>query len=138
MSITEPGDRIWTSEGSIAFFSQRLIVPPNSSDWPLQAFFSDALAHRWWTYAGDEMKDYKLGLATPKQFIEAWKKEDVKVIVIIRGRGWIPYPDELLWNGYCGLEGVASYIQNYYDLRRAVISPEVGYLYEIWVRKGET
>jgi len=141
MSITEPGDRIWTSEGSIAFFSQRLIVPPNSSNWPLQAFFSDALAHRWWTYAGDEMKDYKLGLATPRQFIEAWDKEDIKVIVIIRGtigKAWIPYPDEILWNGYCGLEGVANYVQEHYELSKVITSSEVNYYYEIWVRKNET
>lgn len=137
-SITEPRDKIWTSEGAIAFFARRLIVAPNSTDWPLQAFFSDALAHRWWTYAGDEMKDYKLGLATPKQFIEAWKEENVKVIVVIRGRvgyPWIPYPDEILWNGYCGLEGVASYVQKHYELRKVITSPKVSHVYEIWVKK---
>jgi hypothetical protein len=140
-SITQPEDRIWTSEGAIAFFAQRLIVAPNSTDWPLQAFFSDALAHKWWTYAGDEMKDYKLGLATPRQFIEAWDKENVKVIVIIGGivgKAWIPYPDEILWNGYCGLEGVANYVQEHYELRNIITSPEVNYYYEIWVRQSET
>jgi hypothetical protein len=139
MNITETNDKIWTSEGAIAFFAQRLIVPPNSSDWPHHTPFSDVFAYRGYTYAGDEMKDFKEGVVVPSQFIEAWEKEKVKVIVFLRGivgMPWtVPYVDELLWNGYRNQKGVADYVQSNYELRRVVSTSDVGYLYEVWVRK---
>lgn len=130
-TLSEPNDKIWTSEGAIAFFAQRLIVAPNSSSWPVQGHFS-------WIFgftSSDFKKRFAQLLLTPEQFVETWEKEKVKVIVFIQGSGWVPYPDELLWNGFEGQEGAASYIEEKYELRLVVRSPNVPYSYFIWVRK---
>jgi len=134
-NATNPDDKIWTSEGAIAFFAQRLIQAPNSSDWPFQACFSNFFGYSFGEYRGDEMKDYKEGFVTINQFIEAWEKEKVKVLVFILETGWIPYPDELLWNGFRGQEGVATYVQEKYEMRLMVTVPQVSYTYYVWVRK---
>src|SRR4030042_430895 len=59
--ITTPDEKIWTSEGAIAFYAQRLIVAANSSDWPIQCAFSDIFAYDFGTYMGASMADYKNG-----------------------------------------------------------------------------
>jgi hypothetical protein len=135
VATIDSNNKMWTSEGAIAFFAGKLIVPPNSTDWPLHAFYSDAFSYSWNQFKGDEMKDYKYGVVSLSQFIESWEKEQVKVIVIIRGTGWIPYPDELMWDGIYGQEGVANYIQSKYELRQVITIPEVPYVYEVWVRR---
>lgn len=135
-AISNSSDKIWTSEAAIAFFAHRMIVAPNSSDWPLQGFFSDVFGYDWNEYRGDEMKDYKQGVVRINQFVEAWEEEKVKLVIFIRGVGWIPYPDQLLWDGFQGQEGVASYVQEKYELARVITSSEVEpYTFEIWVRK---
>jgi len=134
-NITNPDDKIWTSEGAIAFFAQRVIQAPNSSNWPFQALFSNPLGYSFGEYRGDEMKDYKEGFVTTDQFVSAWEIGKVKVLVFILGTGWIPYPDELLWNGFRGQEGVANYVQEKYDLRLMVTAPQVSYVYYVWMRK---
>jgi len=128
-NMTDLDDKIWTSEGGIAFFAQRLIVAPNSSEWPMQALYNDVFNNTF----DDGIKG--MGILTPEQFFEAWEKERVKVIIFVFGRGWVPYPDDLLWNGFEGQKGVASYVEEKYELKRIVTGSEVPYIYEIWVRK---
>jgi hypothetical protein len=133
--ITTPEEKIWTSEGAIAFFAQRLVVPANSSDWPIQCSFSDIFAYDFDTYMGASMKDYKNGVVSPEQFIESWEANKIKVIVIIRGTDWVPYPDELLWSGFGSNIGVSNYVQEKYILNQTLISPDKSHTHEIWVRK---
>ncbi len=135
VATIDSSEKMWTSEGAIALFAGKLIVTPNSTDWPLPAFYADSFGYYWNQPMGDEMKDYKHGVVSLSQFIESWEKEQVKVIIIIRGTGWIPYPDELMWGGIYGQEGVANYIQSKYELRQAITIPEVPYTYEVWVRR---
>jgi len=134
-NMTDPEDKIWTSEGAIAFFAQRLIQAPNSSNWPFQASFSNLFGYSFGEYRGDEMKDYKEGFVTTDQFVNAWEIRKVKALVFILGTGWIPYPDELLWNGFRGQEGVATYVQEKYEMRLIFTAPQVSYVYYVWVRK---
>jgi hypothetical protein len=134
-NITMPDQKMWTSEGAVAFFAQRLIQSPNSTDWPFQPLFSTALSHSFDEYRGLEMKDYKEGFLTSNQFIDAWEAEEVKVLVFILGTGWVPYPDELLWDGFRGQEGVAEYVQENYEMRLVLTASQISYTYYVWVRK---
>jgi 4-amino-4-deoxy-L-arabinose transferase-like glycosyltransferase len=129
--LTNPADKIWTSEGAISFFAQRLIVAPSSNSWPVQGFFSSMLGS---TSYGSQ-KHYEEALLTTEQFVEVWEKEKVKVIVFIRGSGWVPYPDELLWNGFQGQEGVANFIEGKYELNLVVRSTDAPYSYFVWMRR---
>jgi len=133
--ITTPNEKIWTSEGAIAFFAQRLIVAANSSDWPIQCSFSDIFAYEFDTYMGASMKDYRNGVVFPKQFVESWESNKIKVIVIIRGTARVPYPDELLWSGFQNLTGVSEYVQEKYLLNQTFISADGFHAHEIWLRK---
>lgn len=133
--ITTPEEKIWTSEGAIAFFAQRLIVSANSSDWPVQCFFSDMFAYDFDIYMGASMKDYKNGVVSPAQFVESWEANKIKVIVIIRGDDWVPYPDELLWSGFRSYTGVSDYVQEKYLLNQTFISPDKSHTHEVWIRK---
>jgi len=128
-NITNFDDKIWTSEGGIAFFAQRIIVAPNSSKWPMQVLFNDVFNNTF----NDGRKG--MGILSPKQFEEAWEKEKVKVIIFIFGAGWVPYPDDLLWNGFQEQKGVANYVEEKYELKHIVTASQVPYVYEIWVRK---
>lgn len=134
--IASPDHKIWTSEGAIAFFAQRLIVAPNSTLFPFQPCFTTVFSHYFNDYRGDEMRDYKYGFLTINQFIEAWEKEKVKIVVFIQGSRVIPYPDELLWNGFQDQKGASTYIQEKYELKLNYTCPEFPYLYySVWVRK---
>ena len=117
-AITNQSDKIWTSEGGIAFFAQRSIATPNSSDWPVQAFFDDMF-----------------GVLSPSQFVQTWENEETKVVIFILGKGWVPYPDGYLWYGTSNSTGVASYIQEKYELKKFLTASDTPYTYEIWVRK---
>ena len=117
-AITNQTDKIWTSEGGIAFFAQRSIATPNSSDWPVQAFFDDMF-----------------GVLSPSQFVQTWENEETKVVIFILGKGWIPYPDGYLWYGASNSTGVAGYIQEKYELKKFLTASGTPYTYEIWVRK---
>src|SRR4030067_2566115 len=116
--ITNQSDKIWTSEGGIAFFAQRSIATPNSSDWPVQAFFDDMF-----------------GVLSPSQFVQTWESEETKVVIFILGKGWVPYPDGYLWYGTSNSTGVASYVQEKYELKEFLTASDTPYTYEIWVRK---
>ena len=135
--ITKSNDKIWTSEGAIAFFAERIIVAANSSDWPIHSAFSDIFAYDFNTYKGALMKDYKNGVITPEQFVESWESDKTKAIVIIRGVDWVPYPDELLWSGFNNLSGASGYIQEKYLLNQTFISADGFHVHEVWVRKQE-
>ena len=133
--ITAPNEKIWTSEGAIAFHAQRLISPANSSDWPIQCAFSDIFAYDFGTYMGASMKDYRYGVVSPKQFIESWESNKIKVIIFIRGTSWVPYPDELLWSGFQNFTGVSAYMQEKYMLNQTFASADGSHAYEVWLRK---
>lgn len=107
----------------------------NSSDWPIQCSFSDIFAYDFDTYMGASMKDYRNGVASPEQFVESWESDKIKVIVIIRGTDWVPYPDELLWSGFQNFTGVSEYVQEKYLLNQTFISADGSHTHEIWLRK---
>jgi hypothetical protein len=133
--ITKPDDKIWTSEGAIAFFAQRLIVPCNSSDWPIQSSFADIFAYDFDNYIGDSMKDYKYGIASPDEFMASWEMNKIRVIVIIRGSDWVPYPDQLLLSGFQNFTGASDYLQEKYLLNRTFTSTDGMHTHEVWLRK---
>jgi 4-amino-4-deoxy-L-arabinose transferase-like glycosyltransferase len=133
--ITKPDEMIWTSEGAIAFFAQRRVAPANSSDWPIQCSFTDIFAYDFDNYMGNAMKDYKNGVVSPENFIQSWESNKVKVIVIINGSDWVPYPDKLLLSGFLGYKGASEYLQEHYSLNQTFISENRTHSHEIWVRK---
>jgi 4-amino-4-deoxy-L-arabinose transferase-like glycosyltransferase len=144
-NLTEINDKIWTSEGAVALYADRLIAPPNSTSLPWHMMFKFELETSYGS--GNKSTASSLYTFEPleiRRFVESWESNHVKVIVIIRGEGWLPYPDELLWNGTAGEEGVANYVQSNYELRYLVTGTETGkpsniespYVYEIWARKS--
>ena len=133
--ITKPDDKIWTSEGAIAFFAQRLIVPSNSSDWPLHSSFADIFAYDFDNYIGGSMKDYRYGIVSPEEFVNSWETNEIKVIVIIRGSDWVPHPDKLLLSGFQNFTGASEYLQEKYLLDRTFTSTDRMHTHEIWLRK---
>ncbi len=133
--ITQPEDKIWTSEGAIAFFADRQVVAANSSDWPIQCSYADIFAYDFGTYMGSSMRDYKNGVILPQQFAESWETYKIKVIVIVRGTDWVPYPDAILWSGFQNFTGVSGYVQEKYMLNQSFISTNGSRAFEVWVRK---
>jgi 4-amino-4-deoxy-L-arabinose transferase-like glycosyltransferase len=134
-NVTSPDDKIWTSEQSVGFFAERIIVAPYNSSLPFRGFFSSIIGFSHNLDITGEMKDYKEGFVSTKQLVQAWEAKRVKVVVVIHGQGWIPYPDEFLWNGFRNQTGVAEYVRDNYELRLVVTAPEVSYVYHVWVRK---
>ena len=57
------------------------------------------------------------------------------VLVFILGTGPVPYPDDFLWYGFPGTEGVSRWVNSNYQLVSAPTFPNVGYQYFIWLRK---
>jgi hypothetical protein len=143
--LTSANDKIWTSEGAIALYADRLIAPPNSTSFPWHMLFEFELVNSS-SFANGEVATglYSSEPLRLKQFAESWQANHVKVIVMIRGRGWLPYPDELLWDGIAGQEGVANYVQTNFELRYLITATNTGqpstiespYTYEIWERKS--
>ena len=133
--ITKSDDKIWTSEGAIAFFAQRLIVPSNSTDWPIQSSFADIFAYDFDNYIGGSMKDYRNGIVSPEEFVNSWETNKIKVILIIRGSDWVPYPDKLLLSGFQNFTGASEYLQEKYLLDRTFTSADGMHTHEVWLRK---
>jgi len=131
-NLTSPDEKIWTSEPAIAFFAQRLIAPPNSTMWPLQGFFHDVFDAPFVDAYGVVHKGK--GFVKPCEFIQAWEKYDVRVIVLIGGSGAVPYPDSVLLEGFEEEQGVKEWVEQNFRLEEIVISPEVSYTYYIWLR----
>ena len=132
-NITQPCDKIWTSEPAIAFFANRLIVAPKSDYWPFHGFFNDVFDTEYVDMFG--VTQQGLGIVEPDQFLQAWTTENVTVLVFIRGLGPVPYPDQFLWFGYRDQEGVKSWVESNYELRGVVFAQDVTYTYEVWVKK---
>jgi hypothetical protein len=135
-NLTQNGDAIWTSEGAIGFFADRIIVAPNSSSWPVRACYAEIFSYDFAEYRGDK-SHYPDGYVTIKEFIQSWENQKTKVLVFIKGNGWVPYPDELLWNGFRGQTGVKYYVETNYRLHTTVTGDGSAnsYTYEIWVRR---
>jgi hypothetical protein len=131
-SITTNHQFIWTSEGGIAVFAQRLIVVPNSTDWPLAAFYNDVFPSIYVDTSGKVHEGE--GLVTSAQFIESWKSNDVKVLVFIFGNGPVPYPDPILWNGGGNMTGVSSWVMANFHLSKTFRFPKIPYNYTVWIR----
>jgi hypothetical protein len=128
-ALTKSGDLIWTSEGAIAFFADRLIVTPDSDEWPVAGFFDFWLGKTLTGGSGS-------GLVAPSEFETSWESQWPKVLVFIRNAGWVPYPDELLWNGYENATGVDGYVLDHYTLNDTVQIQANPYSYEVWLRNG--
>lgn len=135
-NVTEPTDKIWTSEGAIAFFAERVIAAPNSTDFPFHAFFEFELV-----FASNytETNQFDTGAtqvaSTLRQFEESWEYSEVKSLVFIKGDGWLTYPDNLLWNGFDEQQGVSEYVHRNYELQCILTSDRIPYIYEIWIRQ---
>jgi hypothetical protein len=80
------------------------------------------------------MTVYTTGYVSIQQFLDAWETNQIKVIVLIVGKGWVPYPDNLLWSGFHDQTGAAEYIQAKYELQRVIHAPNIVYEYQIWRR----
>ncbi|TMI10099.1 hypothetical protein E6H34_00360 [Candidatus Bathyarchaeota archaeon] len=132
-NITLPGNAIWTSEGSVAYFASRLIQPPNSTQWPFQAEYNDIFNT---TYVdSDGIIQRGLGAVSPSQFVNAWQSHNTKVLIFILGNGPVPYPDTLLWDGFSGTPGVMQWVGQNYNLVRIFTFPNVSYQYFVWLKK---
>jgi hypothetical protein len=130
-NITQPSDRIWTSEGAIGFFAERTVVAPNSSQWPFIVFFSDILGVR------EDTGTFENGLLKPQDFVNSFEANRVKVVVIIQGKGWVPYPDDYLLSGYESQEGLETYLEAKYHCVSRVYAEEIPYTYYVWERNQE-
>jgi hypothetical protein len=127
-NITQSNDKIWTSEGAIGFFAHRRVISPNSSQWPFIGFFSDILGYR------EETGNFENGLLKPQDFVNAFEMSKVKVVVIIQGHGWVPYPDDYLFAGYDGNDGLKSYLEAKYRCITRVYAEGIPYTYYVWER----
>jgi 4-amino-4-deoxy-L-arabinose transferase-like glycosyltransferase len=132
-NITSPSDKIWTTDGAIAFLSQRIIVPPRSEYWKFQGFFQDIWGYGWTKddYRGP-IKDYPRGLISLHDIQSAWEEEKPKVIVIIR----TSVVDYFIWHGidnpYHFEQGLSDYIKSYYHLGNTFYPQNM----EVWIRNS--
>lgn len=132
-NITSPSDYIWSSDAAIGFFAQRMIVAP-SADFRFIGCSDSIIGFDYGKDRGAEMKSYNDGFVTAEDFVQSWESKHVKVLVFIMKRGWVPYVDPLLWNGYRGHIGVAEYVSSKYKLLEVVFGEDVPQIYYIWVR----
>ncbi len=129
--ITGQNDKLWTSEGAIAYFAGRLIEPSNSSRWPLQTEYSDVLNN---TYVdADGVTQRGLGIASPQTFMQGWMIHQTRVLVFIFNPGPIPYPDPLVWYGWNGTAGAGSWVTMNYHQNATFTFPNVEYSYQVWL-----
>jgi len=132
-NITNANDKIWSTDASFGFLSQRLLVTPDSEYWKFQGFFQDVWGYGWTPadYRGP-IAGYPNGLFTLQDIRRAWEKEKPKVILVIR-TSWVDY---FIWNGinntYHKEDGLANYIKsNYY-----ISSKFYNQTLEIWNRNA--
>ncbi len=130
-SITTVNQLIWTSEPSIAFYANRLIIPPNSTLWKLQGFFDDVFNTTFTDTAGFQHQGSNL--VSPIQFEQSWDTK-VRVLIFIRGSGPIPYPDAVLWNGTSAMPGVSGWVASHYSRVALLTFGGNPYAYEVWER----
>lgn len=134
-NLTNPNDKIWTSDASIAFLAQRTIVEPDSEYWKFQGFFQDVWGYGWTKddYRGP-IQDHPTGLISIRDVRSAWEAEKPKVIVIIR-TSWVDY---FIWYGinnpHHSEQGLADYIKSYYYLGNTFPQQQI----EVWIRNQGT
>ncbi len=129
---TSNSDLIWTSEGAIGFFADRLIAPNNSTEWPYRAMYNDMFPCSYQGVLG--VTDRGLNLDDSREFIQGWNSTRVKVLVFIMGNGPIPYPDEILWNGCAQMVGVSSWVEAHFHQTQNFVFTDIPYDYSVWVR----
>ena len=134
-NMTNPNDYIWSGDASIGFFSKRIIVAP-SSDFRFVGCSDSVIGFDFGRDRGAEMTAYKDGFVTVEDFVQSWESNKVKVLVFIMKKGWIPYVDPFLWNGYREHIGARDYVISKYELKEVVVGEDVPYIYYIWVRRG--
>jgi hypothetical protein len=130
-SITLPNQSIWTSEAGIGYFASRLIQAPNSSRWPFQGTYNDIFNASFVDLDGILQHGY--GAVSTTQFVEAWQTHQTRVLVFIFGTGPVPYPDTLLWFGFPGDPGVASWVVQNYHHQLDFAFPNINYTYAVWI-----
>lgn len=132
-NLTTPRDKIWTTEASIAFFAERIIVAPNSTFWKFQGFFQDVWAYSWTRddYRGP-IPGYSEGLITLNDILTAWQTEKPKVILFFP----TSVVDQFIWNGiknaYTFQKGLADYVISNYHLAKISEFQNA----EIWIRNS--
>jgi len=125
-NITTINQKIWTSEGGIAVLADRQIIPPNSTNWPEQAFYTDVLSG-----AKDGYGYYHQGLnvLNGTNFMQAWEQSNTTVLVFISGsRATASYPDPQIWaetSGWILEHYHLVYTDNY-------IPSDLGIEYTVW------
>jgi len=130
-NLTNPSDKIWTTEAAIAFFAERMIVEPDSRFWKFQGFFQDVWGYSWTRsdYRGP-IPGYSEGLITLNDIRTAWQTEKPKVILFFESS----LVDQFIWDGitnaYTEQEGLAGYVVANYQLVKASEFPNV----EVWIR----
>jgi len=132
-SITDPSDKIWVTDASIAFFAQRIIVPPDSQYYKYQGFFSGSFAY---SEDGKYRGPFSSGAPTLlrlSQILSAWQTNKPKVIVVIR----TSFLDTLIMNGienpYYSEPGLMPYLITHYNLIRTFDPGGI----RVWVRLVE-
>lgn len=116
-NVTNVNDKIWSSDASFGFLSQRLLVAPDKDYWRFQGFFQDVWGYAWSPddYRGP-ISGYPNGLFSLQDIQRGWEKERPKVILIIEN-SWVDY---FIWNGinndYHKEAGLAEYVKTNYRL----------------------
>ncbi len=132
-SITDPSDKIWVTDASIAFFAQRIIVPPDSEYYKYQGFFSGSFAY---SEDGKYRGPFSSGaptLLSLSQILSAWQTNKPKAIIIIS----TSFVDSLILNGIENPDysepGLMPYLTTHYNLTKTFDPIGIN----VWVRLVE-
>jgi len=131
MNVTSANDKIWSTDASFGFLSQRLLVTPNSEYWKFQGFFQDVWGYGWspQDYRGP-IPGFPNGLFTIQNILEAWKAEKPKLLLVIR-TSWVDY---FIWNGIYNSDhkeaGLADYITSNYQIASKFYNNTI----EVWIQ----
>ncbi len=134
-------DKIWSSNAAFGFFSQRIIVTPDSRDWKFQGFFPDVWGYQWTVddYRG-QIVGHPTGLFSLADIKEAWEEQTPKLIVIDRtNRTSSSVVDYFIWNGINNPDHSEKGLSHYIESKYHLISDEEGFELtsvgiEIWIR----
>jgi 4-amino-4-deoxy-L-arabinose transferase-like glycosyltransferase len=132
-NLTRLGDKMWTTDASVAFFAERTIVEPDSVYWKFQGFFQDVWGYAWTRddYRGP-IPGYPDGLITLNDILIAWQNEKPKAILFFESS----LVDQFIWDGirnaHTKQEGLANYVFTNYHLVKIPEFPNV----KVWIRSG--